>query len=142
MRLLINTASAFKGGSVQVAKSFLHECARFADCQFGVVLGPGLSDLVQEQDHPDNFKLFRLDYRPAQKVLSFQRAARDLKKIEFEFKPDAVFTTSGPSYWRPDSPHLMGFNLAHHLYPDSPYFKSVLNPIQTIRWRAKSIFIP
>ena len=141
MRLLINTASTFKGGSVQVANSFLRECIRIEDCQFGVALGPGLSHLVRDEDYPQNFRFFRLDYRPAQRVLSFQRAAKDLKKIEAVFKPDAVFTTSGPSYWRPRAPHLMGFNLAHNLYPDSPYFTSILSPLQRIRWWAKSTLI-
>ena len=30
MRLLINTASTFKGGGVQVAKSFIEECKEHA----------------------------------------------------------------------------------------------------------------
>ena len=35
----------------------------------------------------------------------------------------------------------MGFNLPHHLYPDSPYFSRVLGPGQRLRWRFKSILI-
>ena len=35
----------------------------------------------------------------------------------------------------------MGFNLAHNLYPDSPYFTQILNPIERLRWRAKSMVI-
>lgn len=141
MRLLINTASAFKGGSVQVANSFLRECRGFSEHEYGVVVGPGLDDVLRATDFPDNFRIFRLSYRPAQRVLSWRSAAKDLAKFEAEFSPDVVFTTSGPSYWRPRAPHLMGFNLAHNLYPDSPFFKHVLNSVQRLRWRLKSIVI-
>jgi glycosyltransferase involved in cell wall biosynthesis len=35
----------------------------------------------------------------------------------------------------------MGFNLPHHLYPDSPYFTRVLDLRRRLRWRAKSKLI-
>lgn len=141
MRLLINTASVLKGGSVQVATSFLQECRRFEDHAFGVVLGPGLSGSIRAEDFPENFRLFRLTHRPAQGIFSTRRPSAEFKKIESEFEPDVVFTTSGPSYWRPHAPHLMGFNLPHHLYPDSPYFSRLLSLQQRLRWRAKSMLI-
>lgn len=141
MRLLVNTASAWKGGSVQVATSFLRECLHFEEHSFGVVLGPGLSQSIRAEEFPNNFEFFRLPYRPAQKVLSLQRPARELIRIESAVGPDAVFTTSGPSYWRPKAPHLMGFNLPHHVYPDSPYFSEVLTVRQRLRWWLKSRLI-
>ena len=124
-----------------MAASFLRECERFDEYEIGVIVGPGLSSIVREQDFSRRFSFFRLDYRPAQRVLSLRRTTRDLELIESEFRPDVVFTTSGPSYWRPKAPHLMGFNLPHHLYPDSPYFTEVLNPMDRLRWRVKSLAI-
>ena len=35
----------------------------------------------------------------------------------------------------------MGFNLPHHVYPDSPYFSRVLGLRGRLRWRAKSALI-
>lgn len=141
VRLLVNTATTFKGGGVQVAASFLNECRNFRDCQFGVVLGPGLSGIIEKEEFPDNFEFFEIDYRPAQKVVSWRGPGADLDHIESLFRPEVVFTTSGPSYWRPRAPHLMGFNLPHHLYPESPYFTKVLSLAQRLRWRAKSLVI-
>ena len=141
MRVLINTASTFKGGSVQVAASILSECKDIDDCEFAVVLGPGLSEFVREKDFTQNFRFFRLRYRPAQRVLSFRKSGKDLAEFESSFNPDVVFTTSGPSYWRPRAPHLRGFNLPHYLYPDSPYFRRILSPFERLRWRAKSTLI-
>ena len=141
LRLLVNTASIFKGGGVQVAASFLRECCAFADDEFVVILGPGLASVVQPDEFPKNFEFSSIGYRPAERVFSLRGAGRDLKQLESAFQPDVVFTTSGPSYWRPRAPHLMGFNLPHHLYPDSPYFSQVLGPLDRLRWRAKSMLI-
>ena len=141
MRLLINTASTNKGGGVQVAASFLNECRHFGDHEFGVVAGSGLSKLLLTEKFPENFTFFQLGYRPAERVFSMRRAGGDLDLIESRFEPDVVFTTSGPSYWHPGAPHLMGFNLPHHLYPNSPYFSRILKPLQQLRWRAKSVLI-
>ena len=141
MRLLVNTASTFKGGGVQVAASFLRECRAFGEHDFGVVLGPGMDGVVQRAEFPRNFEFFTLRYRPAERVFCLRGAGRDLQRIESGFQPDVVFTTSGPSYWRPRAPHLMGFNLPHHLYPDSPYFSQLLGLLHRLRWRAKSLMI-
>jgi glycosyltransferase involved in cell wall biosynthesis len=39
--------------------------------------------------------------------------------------PDVVFTTSGPAYWKCRAPHLIGYNLPHYVYPESPYFQNI-----------------
>ena len=124
MRLLVNTASTYKGGGVQVAISFLRECERLGEHEIGVILGPGLSRFVNEGDFSRRFSFFSLAYRPAQRVLSLQRTSKDLEQIESSFRPDVVFTTSGPSYWRPNAPHLMGFNSAAPSLPGLTVFYS------------------
>lgn len=126
---------------MQVASSFLRECGKFGDHVYGVILGPGLTHVERVEEYPSNFSVYCLDYRPAQQILSFRGAGADLRMIESSFNPDVVFTVSGPSYWRPRAPHLMGFNLAHNLYPDSPYFTRILNPAQKLRWYMKSRLI-
>lgn len=141
MRLIINTASTFKGGGVQVARSFLYECRAFDEHEFGVVLGPGLEAVVDTSDFPTNFQFFRLGYRPAERVFSAGGAASDLQHIEAAFDANVVFTTSGPSYWRPRAKHLMGFNLPHYMYPESPFFSHLLGPLERLRWYAKSKLI-
>lgn len=141
MRLLVNTATVLKGGSVQVAKSFVQECRDFSEHEFGIILGPGLSTSFNKSEFPSNFRFFFLNYRPSQKILSLQRSGAALDRIETEFNPDVVFTTSGPSYWRPKAPHVMGFNLPHYIYPDSPYFTELLSLDRRIWWRAKSAII-
>src|SRR5690606_18410540 len=55
-------------------------------------------------------------------------------------KPDVVFTTSGPSYWRPQAPHLMGYNLPHYIYTDSPYF-NIISTKERLKWKLKGAVV-
>jgi len=140
MRLLINTATTYKGGGVQVAKSFIEECKQHPENQYIVVLGLNLAPLIDQDSFPSNFTFFQIPYRPATRVFSFRDPAVFLKKIENENSPDIIFTTSGPSYWKPKAPHLMGYNLPHYIYKDSPYFKGI-GLIQRLKWKLKGSLI-
>ena len=108
---------------MQNALSFVQECRAFPEHEYGVILGTGLQRSISVDEYPPEFNFFPVDRRPA------GRPGRALlgnifSRIEREFSPDGVFTTSGPSYWRPRAPHLVGYNLPHHIYPDSPFFGS------------------
>jgi glycosyltransferase involved in cell wall biosynthesis len=140
LKLIINTASTFKGGSVQVAASFIRESRDFSGNVYHVILSKAVSELIQTGDFPENFSFYKIPYRPATRVLTFTDQAVFFKQLEKEIKPDVIFTTSGPAYWRPESPHLMGFNLAHYLYPESLYFRII--PIRDrLKWKLKTRFI-
>jgi glycosyltransferase involved in cell wall biosynthesis len=136
MHILINTASTHKGGGVQVAKSFIEECKAYPLHQFTVILGLGLYSLIDTTLFPKNFSFYYIPYRPATLVFTFKDQAAFLKKVEKEVKPDVVFTTSGPAYWKPKAPHLMGYNLPHYIYKDSPFFK-LLTFHQKVKWKLK-----
>jgi len=47
------------------------------------------------------------------------------KKLEEEIDPDCVIDTGGHGYWRPKSPIIGGFNMAHFIYPESPFFRQI-----------------
>ncbi len=140
MKLLINTASTHKGGSIQVARSFLEECRECGSHEFHVVLGVSLARVVEPDTFPNNFFFYPIGYRPATKVFSLQSAAGFLRQVEERIRPDVVFTTSGPAYWRPAAPHLVGFNLPHYVYPDSPFWQTV-SRARRLRWRFKGEMI-
>lgn len=107
---------------MQVANSFINECARIPGNHYGVIVGPSLQKLINPTALGENFTLFNVDKRPAQEPLrAFGGGVFDA--IQAEFKPDVVFTTSGPAYWKAKAPHLIGYNLPHYIYPESPYFK-------------------
>jgi glycosyltransferase involved in cell wall biosynthesis len=140
MRLLINTASTLKGGGVQVAKSFMEECRSFPEHDYHIVLGTTLDKLINREGFPANFHFYAIGFRPATRVFSFRSADAFFKTLEKKIQPDVVFTTSGPSYWRPKSPHLMGYNLPHYIYSDSPFF-SIIPVWKRLRWKMKGAVI-
>lgn len=140
MKLLINTASTHKGGSIQVARSFLEECKGIEEHEYHVVLGLSLAQLVEPDSFPDNFFFYRIGYRPATMVFSLRSTAAFLREVEMRVGPDVVFTTSGPSYWRPAAPHVVGYNLPHYVYPDSPFWSTV-SAYRRLRWKLKGMLV-
>lgn len=140
MRLLINTATTFKGGSIQVARSFIEGCSQYPEHEFHVVLGERIAALVKTEQYPANFTFYRMPYRPATRVFHWKRADEFLRQTEKEARPEVAFTTSGPSYWRPSVPHLIGYNLPHYVYPDSPFFQQI-SLFDRLKWQAKGRLI-
>lgn len=138
MRILINTASTFKGGGLQVAKSFIEECKKFKEHEYFIVLGENIAKTIDISEFPKNFNFYNAPFRPATKVFSWSSHNFFLKRIEKEWKPDIAFTTTGPSYWRPKVKHVMGYNLPHYIYLDSPYFKTISLPSR-LQWKARKI---
>ena len=139
MRLLINTASTFKGGGVQVAKSFIEECKDMREHEYFVVLGENISKSINKDSFPENFTFYDAPFRPATKVFTWSSHNYFLKRIEKQWKPDIVFTTTGPSYWRPKVKHVMGYNLPHYIYPDSPYFQ-IIPFKRKLWWKSMKIY--
>lgn len=140
MKLLINTASTFKGGGVQVAKSFLEECRSFPEHDYHVVLGEMLNKLIEREQFHANFSFYTIGYRPATRVFTMKSSDKFFRELEKEVKPDVVFTTSGPAYWRPAVPHLTGYNLPHYVYKDSPFFDRISN-LKRLKWSLKGRII-
>lgn len=136
MKLLINTATIHKGGSVQVAQSFIDTCRDIPANDYLVILGLSLVGRIRKEDFPANFQFINIDYRPATRVFSLHARTRFFRQIEKSFRPDVVFTTSGPAYWRPHAPHLLGYNLPHYIYPDSPFLQR-LPLFQRAKWNLK-----
>jgi glycosyltransferase involved in cell wall biosynthesis len=136
MKILINTASTLKGGSLQVAKSFIEECRSNDNHQFYIILGVSLNKIIDRNIFPSNFHFYNINFRPAEKVFSIFNRTNFFKELESEILPDVVFTTSGPAYWRPKAPHLVGFNLGHYIYLDSPFFK-IIPFWKLVRWRIR-----
>ena len=139
MKILINTASSFKGGGIQTSKSFIEECINFSEDEFYVVLSENLSKVINIDNFPTNFNFYIAPFRPATKVFSFRSHNYFLKEIEEKFDPDIVFSVGGPTYWRPKSIHLMGFTIPHYIYPESPYFKQI-SLKGKLWWKAMKIY--
>jgi len=127
MKILINTANLKKGGALQVAHSFITEIKDNKLDLFFIVLSHEVSALIDEKLYPDNIKFYHYSLTPGV-IKVFTGKDRFLDSLEKKINPDCVFTIFGPSYWIPKSKHIMGYAIPHHIYPESPFFKSISLP--------------
>lgn len=125
MKLIINGSSIFKGGAEQVALSFIDECRRHGEHEYHVVTGPNLARQLDQDSFPENFHFYLVKKRPATSPLRFIRTMRWLNRLEKKIGADCVISTGGHGYWRPRAPIAGGFNMAHFIYPESPYYDSI-----------------
>lgn len=136
MRLIINAASIYKGGAEQVALSFIHECRKYPENEYHVVLRSNLDDQIDRGSFSDNFKFYLVSKRPASSLINFIRVLRWFRNLEKSILPDCVISTGGHGYWRPDAPIAGGFNIPHYIYPESPYF-GLLSWRKRMFWKVK-----
>lgn len=122
-----------------MAASFINECKKMTAHTYYVVLGEAVSRALQIDEFPDNFIFLNAPFRPATRFFKWTSHNKFLKDAEKDFNPDVVFTTSGPSYWRPKSPHVIGYNIPHYVYRESPYFK-LIGLKKKLWWKAMTIF--
>lgn len=135
MKILI-CAVQFKGGSLQVAISLIKEYVKYPENEYYVVLSREVERQIQGFPFPDNYHFYSLPYPFKVRLMNSYCRHFFLDRIEKEVHPDCVICTSGPIYWKPKSPMVMGYNLGHMIYPESPYFKRL--PLwKKIRWQIR-----
>jgi len=139
VKLIINAGSVFKGGSEQVALSFISECRNFNEHEYHVVCAPNLAYQLEIKKFPVNFKFHQIRQRPASNIVNYIKTLIWFKNLERIVKPDCVISTGGHGHWRPKAPLVAGFNTAHYIYPDSPFFRG-LSLRKKLYWKAMRTF--
>jgi glycosyltransferase involved in cell wall biosynthesis len=124
MRLLINTSNLKLGGGIQVALSLINEFKNFHENEYHILYSSSLTNQLQIKDFPKNFCFYYIDYSPIYLPKTFITLIQ-LNQIEKKVHPDCVLSIFGPSYWRPNALHIMGFALGYFLYPESPFWKTL-----------------
>lgn len=138
MKLLM-MAVQFKGGSLQGVVSIIRELVKFHENEYHIVLGKEVKAQLQGIVFPDNMHLYDLPYKVGNRTVNLFLNRGYFNRLERELKPDVVLCTSGPMYWKSKAPCLMGFNLPHHIYRESPYFDSIGTAAKT-RWFLRRTF--
>lgn len=124
MKLLINNTNSLKGGSLQVALSYIKAFNNFPENEYYIFMGPEVGTQINASDFPPNFHFYKFRYHTSSLIHRF-KTIRLLRNLEKKIRPDCVFTPFGPSYWTPMFPHLVGFGRGYYLYPDSPFFSRI-----------------
>lgn len=119
MKLIINASLNYVGGGLQVALSFIQECALIPENTYYVFMSENVSSQIDVTSYPTNFVFYNIPN------LRFYQFHTYLSQIERKIVPDVVFSIFGPVYWKSRAPHIMGFALGHYLYGDSPFWGMV-----------------
>lgn len=136
MKIIINVSAIFKGGAEQVANSFINECRKFPDHEYHIFLRKNIMEYLDIENFPDNFFFYKIDQRPGSGLFTFIKTMRYFDSLEKNIKPDVVISTGGHGYWRPKVPLVVGFNIPHYIYPESPYFDKI-SAKGRLRWAFK-----
>lgn len=123
MKLIINTVNLKIGGAFQRSVSFLKELKEFGQDQYFIFYNEEIGKQVDINNYPDNFKFYYFEKSPAS-LKHRSKIIKEFNRLESEITPDAIFSFVGPCYWKPKSPHLVGFGLGHIIYNDYSFVKN------------------
>ncbi len=138
MKLLINTTNLSRGGGMQVAITFILSCREFNDNDYCVLVSPLIKEQLRGINFSKNFSFILVKDKPIPYTYKGIKTIALLNNLERDYNPDCVFTVFGPTYWKPKSPHLMGFAMGHFIYSDSPFFKTISKKEKVI-WYIKKV---
>ena len=139
MRFLINASTLKIGGAMQVANSFFHYLPKYSEHNFLIVASKEVAAELNKNDLPNNIELIIYNQNPSYLGALFG-VNKYLSHVEKSFKPNAVFTVFGASYWKPKAKHLMGFARPSIVYIDSPFFDE-LSFKDKLRLKIKNFFL-
>lgn len=122
MRVLINCSTLKGTGVVQVAASFITECNLFIENEYHIYLSPRLKSNLNLSQFGYNFHFYEFGTQNLYLPSGWNDIIK-MRRLEKVIKPDVTFSVFGPSLWRPESPHIMGYAYPHYVYKDSPIFK-------------------
>lgn len=126
----------FKGGSLQVIISLIKEFIKFPENNYYVLMSKEVKKQLEGIVFPENFHFYDLCYPTSNRLLNLLLRRKQLTFIERESNADCILCSSGPLYWTPKKPLLMGYNLPHLVYPESPYLKQI-SLWMRLRWRVR-----
>ncbi len=122
LRIIINTTNLRKGGALQASSALIEDLKKNKKHEFHIMLSPAMSNFIQKENLPSHMKFYECDY--PRKIAS-SLINKELDDLERKILPDCVFSVFGPTYWKPKSPHIMGFANGLYLFDDLPFYKKM-----------------
>lgn len=125
MKILINLSNLYVGGGVQVALSLLGELRSFPNKHtYYIIISPVIQKQISTAGYPAHFNFILIEKSPSS-LLTRKKITTILFNLEKKIKPAIVFSLFGPTFWRPQTVHLMGFANPWYIYPDSSAYDSL-----------------
>jgi len=144
----INTTTLYRGGALQVAYSLIEELSKTDNTnEFIIFCLDELINQLKQINLPNNFILVKIEFSTA-KIRTRRMIIALLDEYIHSYKIQVVLTVFGPSYWKPNVPHICGFadgwctnpdSVAYELLPFSQRIKrKLLNKYKLIHLKKES----
>lgn len=119
MKIIINTSNLYVGGGVQVALSFINELKQLiTKHEYHIFLSQAIAKQIDQKAYSNNFHFYLIERSPSS-LKTRKKIVAKLDALEYEIKPDIVFSVFGPSYWKTKAKHLLGIADGWVYNPDS-----------------------
>ena len=121
MKVLFDCSNISVGGGIQVADSMIRYAINSKKIEFCFIVsnsvGISIKDVLEK-----NHLVYILNTNQFT-ILPWHETNKKIKQILNDFRPNLIFTLFGPSYWRSNYTHLVGFARPHYVLHNSPFFK-------------------
>lgn len=124
MNILINTTIMSVGGGIQLADSIVRQFVKNKQHQFVLVYPKTMEYTAEAVRGENNVELFPYEM-PKYYLGLLTGHNQTLDHLVKQKKIDVVFSVMGPSRWKPDVPHLVGFARCQAVIPESPYWNMI-----------------
>jgi glycosyltransferase involved in cell wall biosynthesis len=131
MNILINCSNLKIGGGLQVAHSFIYELRKYPQHTYCVVLSSQMEEILRYEEFGQNFVFVEYDVK-----IFWNEKNKFLDSLVLKYKIERIFSVFGPSYWKPQVPHICGYAKSHYVYKESPFFKQ-LSILSRVKLRIK-----
>lgn len=117
MKILFDVSQVRTGGGVQTALALLSNVIKHKPFQFKVVCS---FELAREMKDHDLYNPQFMTELPEciGSVNRLRQPRKFLPDLEKDYQPDLVYTLFGPAYWTAQARHVVGFAMAHYIYPE------------------------
>ncbi len=117
MKILFDASQIRTGGGIQAALAIFRNLAKHKPFIYNCVCSFELAEEMQAHGLFAEEFMTRLP-QCGGTISRFKQPGRFLPELEAAFKPDLVYTIFGPAYWKASTRHLVGFAMAHYIYPE------------------------
>lgn len=112
------------GGGMQVATSFINELKEFGKDEYHIFLSRSVASNINQGLFPNNFIFFEFERSPSH-FKNRLSVKKKLNQLVVKIKPEIIFSVFGPTYWRPNAPHVMGFAIPYIIYYNYEFVKNL-----------------
>lgn len=137
--ILINASNIKSGGGIQVALDLILHFSKEFRGEIILLTSTELNKQIANSLNKIKTAV-KVVYNDRSSIKSkWQGVNKDLDEIIDKYQIKIVFSIFGPIYWRPKVKHIVGYAKPHHIYTDSPFFKT-RNLKQQLIFRARRLF--